>query len=156
MRTRKVRTAIVVVGQYREQYLEEILAIEAVSFPEPWTKRDFVAFKESKTHLIQVATFRGVPAGYVCFNERLQIMNLAVAEDMRRRGVGFAMIKKLKNAIEQVGGYLSAVVSERNVGSQLFFRSQGFECFRVIPEHYGIPQHDGYQMVWKTEKVASP
>ncbi len=138
-----------VVEPFQEKHLKIMLLMEHHNFATPWSESDFLAFYGEIGNLIQVATVRGTPVGYICFTVQFEIMNLTVAHKMQRLGIGAYLITKLKMAPKNICSQITATVSENNLPAQQFFRSQGFKCHKVVKDPYGIKHHDGYQMVWQ-------
>ena len=81
----------------------------------------------------------------------LTIMNIAVAADQRRRGVGSAMIDKLKGKLSpRRRAKLLLEVSDRNLAAHLWLKSCGLLATRVSPvvcDDYDEPL-DCYRFEW--------
>jgi len=75
----------------------------------------------------------------------MEILNLAVARHLRRRGIG----RKLVQSIDNRAGIV-AVVGEQNLEAQLFFRALGFCATGIIPRHFEHGQ-DGYRFVYEVK-----
>jgi len=75
-----------------EKDLDEVLAIERVSFATPWTRAAF-CYEIEQNKVARCTTMRsgGRIVGYLCLWEighEIHVTNLAVHPDWRRRGVG--------------------------------------------------------------------
>lgn len=78
--------------------LDEVTAIESVSFPRPWTREHFIAELNSPHSYPLVArTADGMVAGYICPTLVLdegEILDVAVRLDCRGKGVGAALVRR--------------------------------------------------------------
>jgi ribosomal-protein-alanine N-acetyltransferase len=138
--------------------LAEILELEEACFSAPWTSKMLEAELTGNqfAHFL-VATVQ-LPAdpgrrrivGYHCFwivFEELRLMNLAVQESMRRRGVGRSL------AINAIGlglaqGATRAVLEVRasNEGAQSLYRGLGFVPISIRRRYYSNPVEDAVLM----------
>ena len=117
-----------------------VLDIEFDSFEIPWTYDDFFRELSSRNCLAMVAEIAGQVAGYVVYRlhrRYIEIINLAVAPECRRDGVGRAMLDKLRaKLLKRRRNKLVAIVREKNVAGQMFFKACGFEATAIERGYY--------------------
>lgn len=121
--------------------MPEALRIEQESFDHPWSSEEFDDTIRQKSVVGMVAEHNDRVVGFFVYylgREVIDVIDLAVSAEYRGRGVGTAMIDKLKGKLRDKRKKLVAFVSERNLGAQLFFRSQGFIATKICPEFYEI------------------
>lgn len=120
--------------------MPEVLEIEQLCFPDPWTEADFLeALREN--YIGHVVECGEEVIGYCIFElleYRIDLVNLAVHPSCWRRGIGGMMIAKLREKLapdrrEQI----RALVREENLPAQLFFRAMRFRCVRTYREDDG-------------------
>lgn len=68
-----------------------------------------------------------------------RVMNLAVAPDRRRSGVGRRMLRELEAALPD--GDVTLMVQEHNAGAQALYLSEGFRRAGFARDYYGTGQH---------------
>ena len=141
--------------------LPEVLRIEGRSFPEPWSEEDFLTTLRERNTIGMAAEVRGLfgdgpeqVAGYVVYElaeDRLRVLNLAVAPEWRRAGVGTALVDRLKS---KLGAHrrnrVELVVSELNLPAQVWLRRRKFLAEEVIRGHF-TDGSDGYRMAYEVE-----
>lgn len=114
--------------------MPEVMQIENDSFEFPWPEEEFVKVLRLRNCIGMVAEIGERVVGYdvYCLHKsRLHIINFAVAVDARRKGVGRAMIDKLKWKLSQHAdrrNRLLLEVRETNLLAQMFFRSLNFRA----------------------------
>lgn len=129
--------------------MPEVLEIESRSFEFPWTEGEFLrclrqrncigTVYESANHLIHGFML------YELHQDRLRILNLAVAPEVRRTGVGRAMILRLIDRLSQQKRHtIEAEVRETNVAAQTFLAAAGFRAVKVLRRHYDDTDEDAY------------
>ncbi len=120
----------------------EVMAIEEASFPHPWTEAEMVGVLKQRFAIGMVAEQPGggPVLGYMIYilqPTSLEVINFAVAPDLRRRGIGRQLIKRLTDKLSsQRRDRIWFETSERNLTGQLFLRSQGFKCVSVLNNAY--------------------
>lgn len=138
--------------------LPEILRLEEACFSVPWTRKMFEAeltgnqfarFLVATDQQGTDSTDRTI-VGYHCFwvvFEELRLMNLAVHESMRRRGIGRAL------ATEAIGtGFAQAAtravleVRASNEAAQSLYRRLGFVPISTRRHYYANPLEDAVLM----------
>jgi len=130
-----------------------VLAIERSCFLYPWKKRDLNRVLGKKGNAGVVAEVRDAVKAFIIvrrpYSRRgiapMEILNLAVDEQFRRRGIG----RKLVQSIDNRAGIV-AEVGELNLDAQLFFRSLGFRATGIIPQPFDDCQ-DGYRFVYNVK-----
>ena len=139
--------------------LPTVLAIERESFQFPWREDDFVRCLRQRNIIGCVAELDNRVAGFVVYerlhNSSIKILNLAVAGDMRRRGVGRALVELLRRKLSpERRRQISLEIRETNLPGQLFFSRLGFRAVAVLRDQYAdSPGEDAYLM---RHRVATP
>jgi [ribosomal protein S18]-alanine N-acetyltransferase len=138
--------------------LPDILAIEEACFSAPWTRKMLGAELSGNpfAHFLLARQARGAETevgsivGYLCYwivFEEVRLMNLAVIESMRHRGIA----KSLVLTALQTGLYQSAhravleVRASNKAGTTLYHRL-GFRQIAVRPKYYSNPVEDAVLM----------
>lgn len=159
--------------------LPEILAIERASFAVPWTKQELIQALLSRNVGCMVTERDEEVVGYVVYERcgkspktggqiiggfagyeiyerqgkpEYAIRTFAVREDWRRRGVGTELVGYLKWMVDQRDWRrgIMALVSEQNLGAQMFFREQGFVA-RLARRPFDRGDEDGHLFRWLRE-----
>jgi ribosomal-protein-alanine N-acetyltransferase len=93
---------------------------------------------------------------YELHKHRLHILNFAVHEELRRRGIGSQMAKKLITKLSQDRrSRIMLEIRETNLPAQLFFRSLGFRAVSVLREFYEDTPEDAYLMQYRYSAAAA-
>ena len=129
--------------------MPEVLAIEQASFEFPWSEKDFVRCLKPINCIGFVAEHDERVVGYMLYafaKPRIRLLNLAVADDCRRQGIGRQLMQKLVGKLSaRRRKLLVLAVREANLPGQLFFRRLGFRATGVMPDHYvEPPDQDAY------------
>ena len=129
----------------QEGDLAEVLAIERHSFS-PWSAGSFS--DELHLDLSRVLLARaggdecGGLAGFVCFRlvaDEAQILNLAVAPRLRRRGVGRALVRRVVSEAEAAAARVVGLeVRDDNVAALALYSSCGFATVGRRDDYYGL------------------
>lgn len=142
--------------------LAEVMEIERRVFDSPWTAGMFrhelkLPFSRS---LVARADEERCLIGYACWwvlGEEAEILNVAVAPEHRRRGVGRALVRRMLDDA-QAHGVLSVSLEVRrgNVEAVALYESFGFVPARVRKQYYG-PGEDAIVMTCRlTGSAAEP
>lgn len=126
--------------------LDQVVAIDGDSFAFPWPAGDyenpppdpsFVHALRKRNSIGMVLDGGDRIAGFMIYDlhkHHIEIARFAVAADMRRTGVGTAMIEKLKAKLsDERRRRLVLDVDELNLPAQLFLRDCGFRCTQITP-----------------------
>ena len=148
----------------RVEDLEQVLAIERLSFPLPWSRASFVReIREiDNSHLLVVTEDDGGTGspedskcevmGYACWWEvadECHITNFAVAPAHRRKGAGdFLLERILEDA--RARGLLRATLEVRlgNAAAIALYEKWGFTAAAMRPRYYPDNREDALVM-WK-------
>lgn len=140
------------------EMLPDILRLEEACFSAPWTRKMLEAELTGNqfAHFLvaRMAGGTGEAAGkivgYHCYwivFEELRLMNLAVEESVRRRGVGRALVNEaIRAALSQ--GATRAVLEVRasNLAAQSLYGRMGFVQVGVRRKYYANPVEDAILM----------
>jgi ribosomal-protein-alanine N-acetyltransferase len=123
--------------------LEDVLAIEKVSFPTPWSRNLFEQeFLFPHAHLLAAAE-KSDPdrvRGYLCFwlvAEETHILNLAVHPERRRRGIGARLLEYVVDYSRAKGvEEILLEVRRSNYGAMALYRHFHFQPRGIRPRYY--------------------
>ncbi|NLY89855.1 MAG: ribosomal protein S18-alanine N-acetyltransferase [Firmicutes bacterium] len=133
--------------------LPEILVIEKLSFPVPWSKQAFLyELLNNEYALYLVARENHEVCGYIGMWRIIDeghITNLAVHPAYRRRGIGRLLLKALIQKGKKHGlRRLTLEVRRSNLAAQRLYMEFGFVQVGVRPRYYQDNQEDALIM-WK-------
>lgn len=119
--------------------LSEVMEVDALSLPAPWTFGVWRAEIESPLGLHLVAEGNGGIIGQVGAKvvlDELHVTTVAVRPESRRRGIAKALVLA---AISEAPSARRVVleVRESNAGARAFYRDLGFAESGVRPRYYG-------------------
>lgn len=128
----------------------DIAAIERATFAEPWSEKSIAALADDPKAIARVLVRDGKVAAYysmyVVAGEGF-VNNLAVAPDMRGRGVGNALMQDMMYAASLSG--VTAVtleVRESNSAARALYEKFGFKCAGVRKSFY--PDKENAVIYW--------
>lgn len=132
--------------------MPEVLEIERLSFPFPWSEDDFIRELRERICIGMVAEVDEIVAGFMVYQlhkSRLFVTNFAVHPDYRRQGIGRAMVAKLVSKLSrQRRDKIAWLVGENNLDAHLFLRACGFKAREIVSGFYDDGQ-DGYMFHWR-------
>ena len=139
--------------------MAEVLAIEEQAFEFPWHEDDFVRCLRQRNCIGMVAEASERVVGFMVYElhkHRLHILNFAVGERARRRGVGTQMCKKLIGKLSHDRrSRIQLEIRETNLPAQLFFRTLGFRATTVLRQFYEDTPEDAYLMQYRYSSGAA-
>jgi [ribosomal protein S18]-alanine N-acetyltransferase len=147
MKTQAEPHAIMAVLRITEGLASDIpavAAIEAHSNLEPWTRESFLEELLRPHSFLQVARVREgfgeSVAGFICFwlvADEIQVLNVAVHEAHRRRGIGRAlMLDCLHLGIARKARKAVLEVRASNLAAQRLYANLGFLAVGQRPDYY--------------------
>ena len=127
--------------------MPEVMEIENRSFEFPWVEEDFLCVLRQRNAIGTVyESPNGLIHGFMLYElhaKTLRVVNLAVAPEVRRTGVGRTMVQRLIDKLDQQKRtFIEAEVRETNLNAQVFLASAGFRAVRVLRRHYEDTDED--------------
>ncbi|GAM11550.1 putative ribosomal-protein-alanine acetyltransferase [Geobacter sp. OR-1] len=138
---RMTRLDDITVCPMTEADLDEVLAIESVSYPKPWAREHFLDELGSPYAFPLVAlNGDGRVAGYICpvlLLDEGEIRNVAVDPGMRGSGVGRLLVEAVLEECRSRGAaYVGLEVRVSNQAARALYRKLGFVETGVRPKYY--------------------
>jgi N6-L-threonylcarbamoyladenine synthase/protein kinase Bud32 len=131
--------------------LPEIHAIETEAFPTPWSTGMFVSEMSAPRRFWLVAEAGGEIVGYggaMVIADEAHILNLAVREDRRSRGIGRALLQELKRAVAAEGAErITLEVRPSNAVGRNLYASEGLAEVGLRPGYY-IDTDEAAVIMW--------
>ena len=139
----------------RREDIDQVLAIEKVSFSSPWERQAFenelanpnahgIVVKEKKIGQIERVV------AYVCFRcvtDKIHIVNIAVLPEYRRRGIGTGLLQAvIAEARQQLCAEIVLEVRLTNQSAVLFYKKLGFKVVGKLSEYYSESGEDSLIM----------
>ena len=138
--------------------LPDILQIEEACFSAPWTRKMLEAELGGNPFAHFLVAKRVVPGevgsatiiGYLCFwvvFEEVRLMNLAVIESMRHKGIARALVSQaLETGVARAAMRAMLEVRASNHAAHALYRSLGFRDVSIRPTYYTNPIEDALLM----------
>ncbi len=136
--------------------LPELVRLEEACFSSPWTSKMLEAELSGNRFARFLVARRMDMAGgsaiiaYLCFwivFEEVRIMNLAVLESMRRRGIGRTLADLALQAGREEGAVRALLeVRYSNLGARALYERLGFRQTTIRPRYYTNPEEDAVLM----------
>ena len=136
-----------------ERDLPDMLRIERESFPNPWTRDNFIATLRERDCIGMAVVFGDRVLGFVIYEmkkQKFRILNLAVDAAWRHKNIGTLMVKKLAAKLDAMRrNKIVLEVRETNLAAQLFFKAIGFRAVKVVKGAYDDDE-DAFLMQYTT------
>ena len=130
----------------REDHLAQVAELEKQCFSDPWSLRSITSELNNPLSLWIIAEENGVVAGYVGSQSVLgeaDMMNLAVAPDFRRRGIGRKLVDELVLQLKEKDVHVLVLeVRASNEAAIALYTECGFEQVGRRPNYYVHPKED--------------
>ena len=132
------------IGEYEEGDIDQIIAIERDSFPTPWSANIFRSEITSPISRMLVARVDrdagGWVAGYLVYwqvADEIHLHNIAVRRDMRRQGIASRLLGEAVRCSRLKGArWLTLEVRRSNRAAQRFYEKFGFSVRGIRPGYY--------------------
>ena len=128
-----------------------VAEIEAASFSDPWTREGFEVALGRSDILAYVYSPGKRILGYIILHlegPEVHVMNLAVVQDCRRRGIAMECLRFAEKLSRKRGSLrIDLEVQESNLPAQLLYRKAGYRATRILRNYYLSTHEDGYRMV---------
>lgn len=130
--------------------LEDVLSIESVSFPTPWSEGMFVEEMRHPFCHDLVALVNGYIVGYISFAmvcDEVHLRNLAVHENWKRHGVASNLLSRMITISSGKGArYGTLEVRGSNVAALELYKRFGFVIEGTRPSYYSETGEDALIM----------
>jgi len=132
--------------------ISDILAIEEVSFPDPWPKLAFEEIIRQPGHggIVAVSDSKLVAYGcYLIIEHESHLTNLAVAKSFRRKSVASRLLDDILDiALKKGCEHILLEVRPQNKSAIEFYENAGFKLLYSRPNYYRNPVEDALVMVY--------
>ena len=130
----------------RETHVAAVAALEKACFSLPWDENSVRSELSNALSLWLIAEEDGEVLGYVGSQTVLgesDMLNLAVREDQRRKGIGNALVVALCEALRAENSIsLTLEVRASNEAAKALYDAMGFETVGKRPRYYSRPVED--------------
>jgi len=135
--------------------LDEIVAIENVSYPSPWPKQIFEREIEAQNSYKRIIRFSGSVVAYIVtwtVHDEVHILNIAVHPDFRKIGLGEMLLRDCLGFSAERGLKLAVLeVRTSNNSAIKLYEKIGFKALRVRKKYYSDTGEDAYVMLYELE-----
>jgi len=135
--------------------LDEIVAIENVSYPSPWPKQIFEREIEAQNSYKRIIKFSGSVVAYIVtwtVHDEVHILNIAVHPDFRKIGLGEMLLRDCLGFSSERGLKLAVLeVRTSNNSAIKLYEKIGFRTLRVRKKYYSDTGEDAYVMLYELE-----
>jgi ribosomal-protein-alanine N-acetyltransferase len=138
--------------------LPQVIAIERRAFPTPWSLAMFVLELSKPSGICLAALEDDRVVGYmVCsrYDVVWHVMNVAVDDRQRRRGIGTELLRELFAQADRPGEQYTLEVRTSNDAAITLYERFGFRSAGVRPGYYHDNKEDALIM-WRTAAEAQP
>lgn len=136
--------AVLAFAPMREQDLDTVAAIERTLFDFPWTRTNF-ADSMAAGYLCRVMWRGRDMAGYavmMCVLDEAHLLNISVARDHQRQGLGWRLLRHLgREACQHGAERMFLEVRPSNDAARNLYAGAGFQAIGRRPRYY--PSLDG-------------
>jgi ribosomal-protein-alanine N-acetyltransferase len=130
--------------------MAEIMAIERTAYAYPWSERFFRQEMQVECARSLLAEIDGRIAGYILFwllPGEIDIHNIAVHGDFRRRGLGRSLLGNVINeARSRALARVTLEVRKSNTVAQKLYESLGFSVSGIRKGYYSDDGEDAFLM----------
>lgn len=140
--------------------VDGVAAVEAATFPTPWSRDAFVSEMKNVAARYLVAERNGTVIGYAgawIILDESHITNIAVLQAERGKGIGRALTAGLMQYLSNLGAaYATLEVRKSNEVAQNLYKSLGFIKLGVRKRYYEDNDEDALIMVCDHMPEADP
>ena len=143
--------------KFEQRHLPDAVQIEREAFTEPWSENMLAGEILNPMAVFWAAELSGELAGYLdllCILDEGHIANVAIRKDLRRRGIGRALLERAVSYAKAEGLVLLTLeVRAGNLPAQELYRSFGFERVGLRRRYYEHPTEDAVIMTRILDKA---
>ena len=135
----------------QESHIEQVAGIERASFSLPWSKELFLKdLKYNENAYFIVALENGRVVGYGGFwlvQDEINIVNLAVSETERKKGIGGSILRELLKTGKKKGAEIATLeVRVSNTAALKLYEKFGFQTIAIRKNYYSDNGEDAVVM----------
>lgn len=131
--------------------IPDVMELEEACFTSAWSES---AFREELareySYILLARDEGGRLAGFICFwriVDEMHILNIAVRQEMRRRGIGRALVEEaIEFAAERGARTATLEVRESNLAAIELYAGMGFDRAGIRKRYYDSPTEDAVIM----------
>lgn len=132
--------------------LEQVLTVERLSFPTPWSRRAFITELTENGYACYLVVRKGAQvlgyAGIWLILDEAHVTNVAVHPDQRGKGIGHLLMAEIVRRCEERGcSRITLEVRRSNQIAQHLYASFGFVSRGVRKGYYTDNHEDAFIMV---------
>lgn len=139
-----MKDGALIIGEYQEGDIVEIIAIEESSFPTPWSEtifRNEMTFPISRMLVGRMVDVQGgVVSGYIVYwrvDDEIHLHNIAVRRDMRRKKIAFRLLAEaIRRSRLEGARWVTLEVRRSNLPAQKMYEKFGFSVKGIRPGYY--------------------
>ena len=138
-----VRRKMIEIVRMNECHVSAVAELEKQNFSLPWDEASVRSELTNQLALWLVAVEDGQVVGYVGSQTVMQeadMMNIAVADSHRRRGIARALVEELIRLLDAY--QLTLEVRASNVPAIALYESMGFQQVGLRKNYYKMPKED--------------
>lgn len=130
------------------EHISELRALESTCFEYHWSEEQFKLGLEKKAFYVLGYVEQGLLVGYLAYSlvlDEMEVLNLGVHPDFRRRGIGRALMLNLMERcrdLEIRRGLLD--VKETNLPAKALYERLGFKKVGVRKKYYPDTREDAH------------
>ena len=141
---------------FSEEHIKDAAVIEAKTFSEPWSAEAMRLLCTPEYPSIALVGDGGECVGYIGslrVLDELQIINVAVKDELRGRGLGRALLQSFEELCESLDvSFVSLEVRESNTAAISLYERFGFTVAGKRKAFYRSPVEDALVMVKNRRK----
>ena len=140
-----------------EKWIPSVLLLEQACFSEPWSEAGLTEAVASPLYRYFVACLGDELLGYggmFLVGDEANVTNIAVAQNLRKKGVGTGIVKALLREAEESGAervYLEVRVG--NEPARHLYEKCGFREVGIRKDFYRGPKEDGAVYMFEIKKA---
>lgn len=139
-----------IIRPFTDGDVDAAVGIENESFSDPWSRESFGEVEKSSIYRGFCGEINGVVCGYIIYSslfEDAEILDVAVSDRYRRRGIAKALIEKTVEAVNALEAQrILLEVRRSNEGAKTLYRSLGFCEIGIRKNYYKSPFEDAVIM----------
>lgn len=144
------------IRQIKQTDLAQVCAIEAEIFTDAWTRQSFEeTMQNPESYLLVASGDNDTVLGYCCLYvaaDEGEIVNVAVCQQARKQGIGYALVNALMNEGKAHGvTFFYLEVRQSNLPAQKLYEKLGFTVAGQRKNFYQKPQEHALIMTCEVD-----